>query len=126
MVGGIWSPFANINAGNVFLSTVNSVTYEVWIDKDSLHSNAISSLDSKLNIELYPDPATDYFTLVTHGPMPQGLNIKLYDAKGTLVLRKELETFNRIELSAYSQGQYLVTVSNSQACIWSKKLMLLK
>jgi hypothetical protein len=126
MVGGIWSPFANINAGNVFLSTVNPVTYEVWIDKDSLHSNAISSVESKLSFELYPDPATDYFTLVTHGPMLQGLNIKLYDAKGTLVLRKELETFNRIELSAYSQGQYLVTVSNSQACIWSKKLMLLK
>jgi hypothetical protein len=78
----------------------------------SIKSN---SLQTNLNIEVYPNPVRNFLTIKNYDPSAY-LTYQIYDMYGSLIISRESEInagmFTQIDLSDLSKGNYLIQIIN--------------
>jgi hypothetical protein len=118
--GGIESTQANIffiNDGSQ--SSASSVMFKVYINKSTvgIPDFKISS-NTIFNLQVYPNPVQDEFTVSFYNPNRANVSINIFDTKGALVktiLNKEIKAGNQTEkydLNNIAKGEYLLELNN--------------
>ena len=99
--------------------------FEVLVDEGGL---GIIEPGSKASLAIYPNPNEGTFTLEATSQQLTNLNIKVFNASGTLILHEKACTKNNVfikhyDLSAYQQGLYFIQLTGEGISI-TKKLIL--
>jgi len=74
----------------------------------------------KNNIKMYPNPASDYFTIKSDEEM----KVTLYDVSGRMVLDKNIQPNERIATSDLRAGVYIVQVLSAQGKKTAQRLVI--
>ncbi len=80
------------------------------------------------NIDIYPNPCSDYLTVSTDGPEEKPMTITLFNKKGDLLIETTSTSdspYRKLDLRKYAAGVYFIMVDNGST-IESKKIFLLK
>lgn len=107
------------NGTKAFLGTVSNGVWAV-----DVITGVLENLSSN-EISIYPNPASDKFTLVVTENFKKNAIISLYSIEGKLLMseriKDETTTFN---VSNYPKGSYIVNISNGTSFL--NKLLILK
>ena len=83
----------------------------------------------ELNVHIYPNPNTGQFTLNVSGEAGGGIQIKIFNLFGQLILNKDLSGFQtltglnqQIDLSKYARGMYYVKVVTGEN-VFTRKIV---
>jgi len=84
----------------------------------------IDERDPRGNLTIYPNPASNWFTLTSADAEVSGSNVEVMDATGKLVL--EIQNFQRqaIQTDSFEAGVYLVKVTTSEGKVLNQRLIL--
>lgn len=79
---------------------------------DYLTVDSLILENRNINSTIYPNPASEYFTVSTH----QKSTLKLFDIKGLLILDLEYNSFSnqKINISNLDKGIYIVQLSSEK------------
>lgn len=102
--------------------TINSVEYV-----DSIrHFVEIEKIDMKNSINIYPQPASNYFDIKI-SPMSNSNLVQLFDISGKEIFSNQIEDITpiRISTSNIKSGIYFLKVSNNSINI-TKKIIIIK
>ncbi len=89
LVGGIWSPMANISSIDASMSSANTQVYAVYIVRTSSDTGIVTHmLEARLSLSSFscsPNPASNSTSLLLDLKTAGKVQIAAYDRKGTLV-----------------------------------------
>lgn len=71
---------------------------------------------------IYPNPANKFMIMECPVNIADA-NLKLIDSKGAIVLNRSLKTYDKVELSGYSRGVYVVKIE-SPDLNWIQKVLV--
>jgi len=74
--------------------------------------------DFNTNVSIHPNPAKDYIQLEYQ--FRGKLQATLYGSLGDVVLRKQLSNHQRIDLSGFANGMYILVLSDGNVHIWKR------
>jgi hypothetical protein len=118
----------NENAREAFAMDLASVIldfleYHSFPDLPSQYCNTSSTNSkNKENIEIYPNPATDYLLVETARLSPV---IKIYDVLGKIVFEKDFQPgMNKISLSSFDTGIYHLLIFKEKQYYSSHKIVI--
>lgn len=78
-------------------------------------------------VVIFPNPAKNYFTISTENFNPKNCNYEVYDLLGKKVLEGKLTSpQTQVQLSGFSNGQYIVKVFSGREKISTHKIVLMK
>lgn len=80
----------------------------------------IASNTNDLSLNVYPNPAVNSFSI---GGLTETAKVSVSDLAGKLLLVKDVQVNNSIDLNGLSQGLYMVRISTSKGTL-DKKLMV--
>jgi len=73
---------------------------------------------------LYPNPVTGHIFLQIEGELPDGLRYKLFDIKGVMLIDREMfDNPVSLDLSAFANGTYLLSVEHEQRLFKSFRIV---
>ncbi|MEL6843706.1 MAG: T9SS type A sorting domain-containing protein, partial [Bacteroidota bacterium] len=80
------------------------------------------------DFRLYPNPARNQIALRYQLPLQQQLQLEVFDQQGRKVHRHSIEGGSGIQeyaltLQNWSQGLYLLRVSDSEKVVWERKFV---
>jgi len=79
--------------------------------------------DNNSDFRIYPNPASDYIMIETHGSVGN-FECQISDITGKLLFKANLKGFkNEINTSSYSKGSYVITLSSSES-IFHQKIII--
>ncbi|MGQ0829289.1 MAG: serine hydrolase [Bacteroidota bacterium] len=108
-----------VRMGGAAYSTVNASSKfdtELWGKIDSLDFNCNSTgfqhtVNSNYHISVYPNPVNDYITVEG---IDNGSVVNIYDVTGRLIYTSSSTSkMDRIDLSPYAKGLYVIKIRNS-------------
>lgn len=138
----LFEPLARISSknnsnGSSYSFENSNITSEIsyyrlrFVDKDKSfgfsNTIALSGASSKLNVEIFPNPAGDEFTLQMSTADPQNTMVKLFNSYGQEVLYHLVPagiSKQAINTAHLNEGVYLVQVSNESEQISNKKILI--
>ncbi|MCK4919422.1 MAG: T9SS type A sorting domain-containing protein [Bacteroidales bacterium] len=82
---------------------------------------------NNLNMDLYPNPATQAVTITSNKPM-EGYHINLIDSRGKILLSEKINGLSQYKVNCelYSNGIYFIRVFNSNQDSQTLKLVISK
>ncbi len=105
--------------------TVTS-TVKVTVNGLCCRTAGINSIATNENIKVYPNPATQIFTIEINQVLQNG-QVELYDVNGRIVWQKQniskTDKLN-VDLSTSPEGIYFVKIKENNLEIYSKKVLL--
>ncbi len=109
--------YFDLNPAVVTNTTTNTIS-------NTTDTKFVSGNNGELNINLFPNPATDYAILETDA-MALGATIQISDVTGKEVMRQQVNSIKtRIPLSGLAQGMYVVKLSDGSGRCGVKKLVI--
>ncbi|MFT7589939.1 MAG: hypothetical protein ACI959_002160 [Limisphaerales bacterium] len=107
---GTHYPVASLSS---VISTAGNVTFGSYLSENDVPTGIDNLAD--LNLELYPNPATDFATLSTGKPL-QEASLFLVDLQGRIHLQKTVSGLNsmHIPLEDLAEGMYLVQIATNK------------
>lgn len=109
-----------------------NISYRLkMIDQDgSFEYSPIRSLRvavaTSLNMNIYPNPATNYVVISSAGGASENLNIQLINMNGQVLKQTKGGGKVSMQVSEFNQGNYIVRVSDAKGVSQSFKLMIAK
>lgn len=84
-------------------------------------------VQSKLNLKVYPNPATNSVSIQSLDLIDNGM-LRVLDSSGRLILKEEISALKNhsIDCGKWPKGLYLITVSDEQNASYSSKLLITK
>ena len=102
-----------------FLLCEATTSDTIWLSCTGITEYTLNNL-----LQLYPNPAKDYFTIKMNTDEKMNLNLKLYNVLGEEVYRTEMQTSNmqekRIDVTALNAGIYFLHAESEGARIIKK------
>ncbi len=100
-----------IHNGNLIASTL----YEgVWVYEKAVNINEIPN---DLHINIFPNPATDIFTI-----NPEPKSVEIFNSIGQL--EQKYDSKNKIDVTQFAKGLYFVRVETDNGSVHLKKLIV--
>lgn len=109
------------NAAKVTTISEPVITYDPTI-------TATNNLNETLEVNVYPNPATDLIAIQINGLNNEELKVQLFDAAGRLVKSSVLypgSTITYFDSNTLYEGSYVVKLSNSKVTV-SKQVLIMK
>ncbi len=75
----------------------------------------VESKDQKGQIIVFPNPATDFLTIINQNPSDIVESIEIYDITGNCVMKPNPDETQKISISALSQGLYFARIVTESA-----------
>jgi hypothetical protein len=128
------SSLGNVDSLAFYLSSSDNGSFGMntpaFVCVDNLTTNApvaIQNYFSETGLNLYPNPANDYFEVAYQTETPSFVNLKMTDVTGRELLAQNFRSFNglnkfKVETETVPAGIYFVTL-NVEGKIYSKKLI---
>lgn len=105
------------------LGSVDDVT-EVFLDNFSLEATTASNDDFiAANVKVYPNPAKNIINVQSLVSSTE-LNVNIYNLLGREVLNANINSTDSIDISALSQGVYLLKLSDEDGASFTRKLIV--
>ncbi|MGE0021297.1 MAG: fasciclin domain-containing protein [Draconibacterium sp.] len=118
-----------INENGVFINNAKVTVADIEAENGVVHvidavliptTTAISTLD-EISFDIYPNPASDYIRINSNNAVE---SLIIRDIAGRVVTQKNnLSSSERIELTGFKSGMYLVTMKNGNS-VSTKKLIV--
>ena len=126
--GNNWTPQISntTNNINVLYAFPGDVAYFIdttWAIYKNKSLTAISPIVSISNLNIYPNPAQNNFTIQTNVSDKQ--NLQVYDVNGKLVLTQTINGTTSIDVGILAQGVYNVSITSNEGVI-NKRLVIVK
>lgn len=85
----------------------------------------IETIKTTINAKVFPNPASNQVTIETL-KMLENVLVQIMDMNGKLVLNEKLNEFSSyaINCSDWSNGMYLITLSDAKSDLYSSKLII--
>ena len=99
-----------------FLQSSGEVGSQLWVDDINLWSGHIGIENEyiNLNVNIYPNPATDFVTIST-GNLPSDMNITLFDVNGKQISSKNMNSNNyQLDVTGLATGVYAISITDSK------------
>ena len=110
----VFNSFDGMSTGNISFNT-------------ELVSNTTSITDSEVFLNIYPNPANDYFSIITDG-VNEGSLLQFTDISGRIVFEKFILNSSLFEhkfnSSSFTKGIYLVNLINNANLVSVNKLII--
>lgn len=116
---------SNIYAGyyNIDIFDANNcyLTQEIFVDFVDL----VGKIDQNGDIQIYPNPASDGYFIISFDKLAQGSVIKLIDVSGKIVLEKTLTENKKvkIETNNLASGIYLIRINDSSK-VYNRRVVI--
>jgi hypothetical protein len=92
------------------------------LDETFAYSSIVSvNVEGGAEVNVYPNPATEYITISTPGDAL--LNVAIFNANGQLVKRA---TTDKVDLSGLGMGRYIVKISHKSGAVTTKRIVVSK
>jgi hypothetical protein len=100
---------------------------EVDIDGRTTYSNiaSIKPDETKAGYAIYPNPAKDYFNLVSSKPEDlKGAAISIVDLSGQVILKQSLQATGnqKVSISSLAKGMYIIKIVKTTGVVTRKLL----
>ncbi|MGB1120535.1 MAG: T9SS type A sorting domain-containing protein, partial [Saprospiraceae bacterium] len=86
-------------------------------------ANNTQNVNLSNDINIYPNPATDFLNIETKGLQIE--TIEIYDLTGRQILQNQNLINNKLEISTLSNGFYIVHIKTNLG-VWNEKIMVVK
>ena len=96
----------------------NTSTNTVSLEEVTDCSVSIQEFEQKLEIKLFPVPASDELTVRTHDLKPQAFT--LLDLQGRILLTGMGSDNEQIDISELAEGQYIFQMNDGRAKLFAK------
>ena len=106
----------------LYIGTYGRSMYKLDLSEDIL---SVAHRSFSENIAIYPNPATDYFTISASESF-ENISVGIYDAMGREISRRDFSSSNtdeQISTQGFSKGMYFVKISNGHSQT-TRKLVL--
>ena len=115
---GAWGVYPFLPSGNILVSDMQYGLYVLAPSQDfSVQSYTLKT------ISIYPNPAKTHIKLKVNGK-EGALNLKIFDLKGQIVMRKEISQENNlINISSLKHGMYTIRAEGENS-IYQRKLVV--
>ena len=115
------------NIAGISASVLYYRLQEVDIDGKAVYSKIVSINpdEIKTNFAIYPNPAKDYFELVSSKPEDlKGAEISVIDLSGRVLLRESLQASanQKISISSLTKGMYIIKIVKATGVVTRKLL----
>ena len=124
------SPNTNTLSTAVFENVSINGTMAGLVTPDVEVPSSLSPIDSDVDFEVYPNPATSTATVTFDQLEEQQFTLTVFNALGQIVYRREyleLEDYmETLDLTNYQQGIYIINIDLQDGRRLSKKLMVRK
>lgn len=88
---------------SISLSTLRKITFDKGV--------SIPDYAKKENIVVYPNPAQTYVRIA--GIETSMVNVKIFSVNGQLLLQKECDSNEQIDISSLNSGLYFININNN-------------
>ena len=127
---GNWELFKNGTSAATWMNAVNQIyaidifpaddTASFWVDDVSFFVSAVGINEnsvSQLNVDLFPNPASENVTVVVNLEQEAKVNIAVYTIQGALISNQAFGTLSGkqnlgIDISEFASGMYFVEVNS--------------
>ena len=113
--GGTSSQLGNLMAGAYTVTITDAkgctATADVLIDVTSATSDLLGST----NLQIYPNPASDYIIVKVNGLLKSDLHLQLKDVDGKLVLETDMlvgKTITYLDIRTFHSGIYFLSIAD--------------
>ena len=115
---GAWGVYPFLPSGNILVSDMQYGLYVLAPSQDfSVQSYSVEK------ITIYPNPAKTLIKLKVHG-QENTLDVKIYDLKGQIVMRKKISHENNIiNIESLKQGIYIIKAEGNNT-LYQQKLIV--
>ena len=136
--GNAYIPFTNLNtiayqAQNDFVGT-DSVQYRVRYSTEpslsdvatiiiEVGTNGITQIKQSSSVGFYPNPARDYFRVVSETPL---IRYEIFNITGARLTSLVVEPANevKVDMSKYESGHYFVKVEQADGAVYIGKIVV--
>lgn len=98
-------------------SSQNGTIYKITAPNAS-----VEDIDNQNKIKIYPNPASD--KIFVEGINQENLNAEFITLEGRVILNKNLNSDNSIDISGLNSGIYFVTIKSNQNKIYTQKIIV--
>lgn len=92
-----------------------ATTYQYADNFENIFGNttSVQAINSSVNtFEIYPNPSTGYINIVANDQFKRNEIITIYNSLGELVLTKTADQQDKINISSFASGLYLLKIGN--------------
>lgn len=126
--------YGSAQNGNAVIEWDNQMYQNInqqWLmeKKGTINTASVNSQQTTLEVDLYPNPATEFVSIGFTNNQIQDFSVKVFDVAGNMkyaTLERSVELGNRIvtiPLLGFAQGMYFVTVSNEKGMTTTHKFI---
>lgn len=126
--------YGSTQNGNAVIEWDNQIYQNInqqWLmeKKGTINTAGVNSQQTTLEVDLYPNPATEFVSIGFTNNHIQDFSVKVFDVAGNMkyaTLERRVELGNRIvtiPLLGFAQGMYFVTVSNEKGMTTTLKFI---
>lgn len=114
-------PLLEINTQVILgFETVSSIVYRDSVRNPPVVINGIEQPNANLNFEVFPNPATNHFTVFCPSEM-NSTELRVTDINGRQLLHQSFNSqIQTVDASAWDKGIYIVELSNQQQRVVKK------
>lgn len=124
----------NKNNNEIFFKNIGFVADTVIIDpeywlitRNNISEKIKDNIGEKNVVRVFPNPFTNSFYLYLQNFDVQKIQLKMYDAKGRMVLKEELlinaSLFKEIDTQRFSRGVYFIKIETDKGEEVIKRIM---
>ena len=109
----------------VFFADQTAPGNNIYIDDINIYNSTIGikNIETNMDVEIYPNPAQNNFTIETNTNQKQTL--QLFDVNGKLVLTQTINDKAIVDVSNLSSGVYNLSITNNVG-VANKRLVIVK
>ncbi len=98
----------------------------VVLDSTNLPTSPISvtEFEGLSGLKIYPNPATEWVNIGFE--TEQDFNVTIYDMRGEVMLTKNAQTETRINLANFTNGMYIISLTNNEGQTHFSKIIITK
>jgi hypothetical protein len=130
VIGSIGDHASHDNAGRIINDPYPTPYPSCGFDLDaigvinSVGASSVTNITDKIQVSLYPNPATDKITIAIQGALPQGLGATLTTITGALVQEIPIsQNTSELSVAAYPAGIYYFVLHDDNEHKWVEKVI---
>jgi aminopeptidase N len=124
----------NTYSGQIFFDDIGFIADTVIVDpeywlitKNNTSEKINDNINGKNIVQVFPNPFTNNFNIYLHNFNSSKADLKIYDAKGSLILHEDLDVngslYYPVNLQVFPKGIYIIQIQTDSGFKFAKKIL---